>query len=100
MGIEMFYTFSSKLSSLTVQAHAISLSSYKEDINGQSEQHKLIKGDFKGINFPVIFEQQYGKKFEDILDTGWPGLFLRQERKRNKRLSWFFYNWSRWCYRL
>jgi len=75
MNIEKFYTFSSKLSSSTVQVHAASLSS-KEDNNGLFDQHRLIQGVYDDISFPVIFKQEYGKKLEDILDTGWAGLFL------------------------
>lgn len=75
MNIDKFYTFSSKLTSSTVQAHAISLSN-KEDNNGLFDQHRLIEGIFDDISFPVIFKQEYGKKLQDILDTGWPGLYL------------------------
>jgi hypothetical protein len=75
MSIEKFYTFSSKLSSSTVQAHAINLSE-KEDGNNLFDQHRLIQGIYDDISFPVTFKQEYGKKLEDILDTGWAGLFL------------------------
>lgn len=81
MSIEKFYTFSSKLSSSTVQAHAISLNG-KEDNTGLFDQHRLIQGVYDGISFPVIFKQEYGKKLEDVLDTGWPSLFLISDKMK------------------
>ncbi|MDR0604221.1 MAG: hypothetical protein LBG80_07980 [Bacteroidales bacterium] len=75
MNIEKYYTFSSKLSSTTVQAHALGLSS-KEDDTGLFDQHRLIQGVYDGISFPVVFKQEYGKKLEDVLDTGWVNLYL------------------------
>ena len=81
MSIEKFYTFSSKLSSSTVQAHAISLSD-KEDNARLFDQHRLIQGVYEGISFPVIFKQEYGKKLEDVLDTGWPSLFLISDKMK------------------
>lgn len=81
MGIEKFYTFSSKLSSSTIQAHVISLSD-KEDSSGLFDQHRLIQGEYDGISFPVIFKQEYGKKLEDVLDTGWPSLFLISDKMK------------------
>ena len=76
-----FYLLSSRLSSATVQAHAIGLSqaSGKEI----SDEFRLIMGDYSGISFPVKFEQAYGKKLEDVLDTGWPYLYLISERMRD-----------------
>ncbi|MDQ0109558.1 hypothetical protein J2T02_004702 [Chitinophaga terrae (ex Kim and Jung 2007)] len=81
MSIEKFYTFSSKLSSSTVQAHPISLSD-KEDNAGLFDQHRLIQGVYDGIFFPVTFKQEYGKKLEDVLDTGWPSLFLISDKMK------------------
>jgi hypothetical protein len=75
MSIKNFYTFSSKLSSSTVQAHAINLSD-KEDNTGLFDQHRLVQGVYDSISFPVIFKQEYGKKLADVLDTGWVSLFL------------------------
>lgn len=79
MTIENFYIISSRLSSSTVQVHAISLSG-RQDKHGLFDQHKLVLGEYNGIAFPVIFRQEYGKKWEDIIDTGWVGLFLISER--------------------
>ena len=70
---EVFFDFCSKLSSSTVLAPPIEL---------QIDDLKLIRGDYRGINFPVIFKQKEGKKFCDILDTGYPSLYLISERMK------------------
>lgn len=85
-----FFDFGSKLVSSTVQAHPIGL---KDDENGKGSHLKLIKGDYKGIVFPVIFKQEYGKKLTDILDTGHASLFLISDRMKtileeNKLTGW------------
>lgn len=92
MKIKDFYTFSSNLSSATVQAHPIYLSK-KENVNGLYDQHKLIMGEYRSITFPVVFKQEYGKKLEDVLDTGWPGLFLISDHlkfvlEKNNTTGW------------
>jgi hypothetical protein len=67
-----FYEMGSKLSSSTLQVHSINLGRR----NNLDDEFRLIEGDFNGIKFPVIFKQASGKKIEDILDTGWPSLYL------------------------
>ena len=71
---------SSKLSSTTVQVHSDDLG--KRDIDGLFEEHKLILGNYADISFPIKFRQVYGKKLQDILDTGWPSLFLISEKMK------------------
>lgn len=75
MSKEKFYTFSSKLSSSTIQAQPINLNDIV-DSSGLSDPHRLIQGLYGGIQLPVIFKKKYGRKLEDVLDTGWSGLFL------------------------
>lgn len=70
-----FYRLSSKLSSSTIQVHSIGLNKVKFP-NNLAAEWNLIQGSYTGIHFPVIFKQEYGKKLEDVLDTGWAGLFL------------------------
>lgn len=79
MEINDFYDFSNKPTSSTVQAHPIGL---KDDNNGKSSHFKLIKGDYKGIDFPVVFKQEYGKIFNDILGTGHAGFYLISNRMK------------------
>jgi hypothetical protein len=76
MDIKDFFDFSSKYVSSTFQAAAIGLRIDKD----VDEHWNLIKGEYTGINFPVIFKQEEGKKLTDILDTGWAGFFLISNR--------------------
>jgi hypothetical protein len=56
----------------------------------------LIEGNYKDIDFPINFKQQDGKKLCDILDTGYPSLFLISDRMQaildeNKLTGWKVY---------
>src|ERR1700722_20078064 len=73
METKNFFDFMSQPASTTVQAHPT-------DLN--IDCLKLIKGNYQGIDFPVFFKQEYGNKLYDILDTGFPGLFIISERMR------------------
>ena len=79
MDIKDFFSFGSKPLSSTIQASAVGL---KADENGVSDYWNLIKGKYAGIDFPVIFKQEYGKKLTDILNTGWPNLYLISDRMK------------------
>jgi len=72
-----FFDFRSRLLSSTVQAYAVGL---EKDENGMNNHWNLIKGIYKGIDFPITFKQEYGKNLADILDTGWPSLYLISDR--------------------
>ena len=90
----VFFEFCSKLSSSTVQAHGQDLKVIDEA--GIDEIGMLIKGDYNGIHFPVLFKQQYGSKFTDILGAGWPSLYLISDRMKkileeNKLTGWKSY---------
>lgn len=85
MNIKEFYTLRSKLSSSTVQAHPIGLKEFHPiDPNKKYlyDELKLILGDYSDISFPIIFKQEYGKKLQDILDTGWASLFLISDKMK------------------
>ena len=77
MEIKDFFTFGSKLVSSTFQASPVGLG---HSPDGMPEARNLIKGKYEGINFPVVFKQEYGKKLTDILDTGWHCLFLISDK--------------------
>jgi hypothetical protein len=79
MDIEKFYILSSKLSSSTFQVHATGFDR-KLDDNDLAVQWCLILGDYSQISLPVIFKHKYGKKLEDMLDTGWPSLYLISDK--------------------
>lgn len=72
-----FFSFSGKYAQSQVQVPAIGL---KVD-----EEWNLIKGKYESISFPVIFKQSRnsGEKFPDILNTGWPSLYLISEKTKS-----------------
>jgi hypothetical protein len=71
MNLPNFFSFSSKLASSTFPAHLA---------DSKIDHHKLIKGDYTEIDFPVIFKQKHGDKLLDLLDTGCVGLFLISDK--------------------
>ncbi len=84
MNVKDFFDFSSKPASSTVQAHLV---------DPNIDHLKLIKGDYKGVEFPVVFKQEYGSKLNDILDTGHAGFLLISDKMRsileeNKLTGW------------
>jgi hypothetical protein len=76
MEMKDFFEFDSKLVSSTVQAHSVGL---KDDLH---DRWKLVKGDYRNIDFPITFKQDSGNKLCDILDTGWASLYLISERMK------------------
>lgn len=73
MEMRNFFDFMSELRSSTVQVSPID----------RIDALKLIKGNYEGISFPINFKQEYGKKFCDMLDTGFAGFYIISERMRN-----------------
>lgn len=86
-----FFSFGSKLASTNVQVSAIDLGT---DENGISDHSKLIKGQFDGISFPVVFKQKRKGKFNDILDTGWVNLFLISEKAKKLLENYKLTGWK------
>ena len=85
MTIKEFFSFDSKLVLSTVQVHAIGLKDFSPidpDKTYPYNQNRLIRGDYIGIIFPVLFKQESGKKLQDILDTGWPSLYLISDKMK------------------
>lgn len=80
--MEEFYLFGSKLVSTTFHASPQGLNIKGENVRND---HKLIKGDYSGIDFPIIFQQgSYGgSKLYDILDTGFARLYLISDNMKN-----------------
>jgi len=67
--------------SSTVQVHSVGLETVSTKDDLASEWH-LILGNYSGFSFPIVFKQKYGKKLEDILDTGWPSLYIISDKMR------------------
>jgi predicted aspartyl protease len=85
MSIKDFYSFGSKLVSSTVQVHAVGLKEFfpvDPDKTYPYDENKLIRGDYTGISFPVVFKQQDGDKLQDVLDTGWSSLYLISDKMK------------------
>ena len=90
MEIKDFSRFYSDHKSSTFQASAINIGCNK---NGTDDEDNLLRGEYEGINFPVVFKQERGKKLVDILGTGWPNLYLISDRMKdvleeNKLTGW------------
>jgi hypothetical protein len=80
MDIKNFFSFGSKFVSSTIQTHIVDLHKLKNVPAKYSIQDKLMKGEYNDINFPVVFKQKYGKKVQDILDTGTVSLCLISDK--------------------
>lgn len=78
-----FFDFHSKFLSSTVTAYSIGLKTVLDPsgkILLESDDDKLTLGDYKGIDFPVVFKQEKGKKWDDILNTGYVSLYLISDK--------------------
>ncbi|MCL2435394.1 MAG: hypothetical protein FWD09_04560 [Lentimicrobiaceae bacterium] len=85
MDIREFYNFGSKFVSSTFQAPPIGLKEFHPiDPNKRYlfDEHRLVRGDYSDISFPVICKQESGKKLQDILDTGWAALYLISDKMK------------------
>ena len=90
MEIKDFFRFRSDHRSSTFQGSAVNIGRNKD---GVSNRDNLILGKYEGINFPVGFKEERGKKLVDILGTGWPNLYLISDRMKlileeNKLTGW------------
>lgn len=86
-----FFSFRSKFVSSNVQANAMGL---KAEENQISDYSKLIEGRYDELIFPIIFKQQHGKIFTDILDTGWPSLYLISDKMKDILEENFLTGWK------
>jgi hypothetical protein len=70
-----FYKMTSLLSAKAFQAQIVQPQ--------KGIEVKLTRGDYSNLDFPIIFKQAHGVDMQDLIDTGWPNLFLISERMRN-----------------
>lgn len=96
MEINDFYSFGSKFSSSTFQAHPKYLNRINMNYPNYSDTKCLHQGIYEGMDFPVIFEQYSGSKFRDILDTGSANLNIisgkfKQVLEENNLTGWKTY---------
>jgi hypothetical protein len=73
MEMKDFYYFGSRYLSRSFQVNSVGLDEGEESLKAHKS---LIQAKYEGINFPVVFKQVSGKKFTDILNTGWTSLYL------------------------
>ncbi len=74
------YSFRSRFLTSSFQVEATELGL---DEQGIFHETNLLLSKYAGINFPVIFIQTSGKKFTDILATGWSSLFLISDKLKS-----------------
>ncbi len=86
-----FYYFGSRHLSNSFQVKALGLSEKEGNV---PDHHNLIKSKYEGINFPVVFVHVSGKKFTDILNTGWPGLYLISDNLKKILEEKHFTGWT------
>jgi len=99
MKISDFYSFGSKYVSSTIQVGIISSGDSAPIEIGVTpfDEIKLIKGEYDNFVFPLVFKQEYGKKYQDILDTGFAGLNIISDKlkallEENELTGWKTYN--------
>jgi len=61
--------------------HPLNLS-FERDENHLDAVIRLVIGKYDNIKFPVVFKQEYGKKLQDILDTGTASLYLISDKMK------------------
>lgn len=91
MEMKDFYYFDSRYLSSSFQVTAIGLG---QDDQGSSHHSNLIRSKYEGINFPVVFKQKSGKKFTDILATGWVNLLLISDKLKNLLIENHLSGWK------
>lgn len=94
---DMFFEFDSKIFSSFILACPVELTDEQLSVN---HQINLIKGDYDAFNFPINFMQNDGKKFTDILDTGWPSRYLISSRLKEILDNHYFTGWKSFPIRL
>lgn len=80
LDIKYFFCLGDKPVSSTVQAHPKGLNNKDDNGNRDPDINRLFWGDYSGITFPVVFKQEYGKKLNDMLGIGWPGIYLISDK--------------------
>ena len=76
--ISDFYKFGSRLVTRTVQVD-LDLP-YKKDNSLKDDWIWLLRGEYAEFDFPINAKKVSGQRFDDILDTGFPSLFLVSKR--------------------
>ncbi len=91
MEMKDFYYFGSRYLSSSFQVKSIGLDVEEESL---IDHENLKQSKYEGINFPVVFKHVAGKKFTDILNTGWPSFYLISDNLKNLLEKNFFTGWT------
>src|SRR4051812_35237191 len=75
---EIFFDFDSGNSMSIIYAPPI----VRDGHEGIKDVNNLIFGDYSDFCFPIIFKQKSGKKYADILHTGYARLYLISDRMK------------------
>jgi len=85
MDIKEFYKFGSKLLSSTMQVHMDRPKGFlpiAPDERRLMDEDRLMQGVYNDFIFPIVFKQEYGKKLQDMFDTGTASLYLISDKMK------------------
>lgn len=97
LSMKDFYTFHSKGYLTTVSVFPDLCEPLMGDAAFNFMNNKIIKGDWSGLEFPLVFHQiENGKKLRDVLDMRYVSAYLISDRmknilKKNKITGWKSY---------
>jgi hypothetical protein len=91
MEMKDFYYFGSRYLSSSLRVKSIGIDEGEESL---ADHDNLIQAKYEGIQFPVVFQQVSGKKFTDILNTGWPSFYLISDKFKNLLNEHHFTGWT------
>ena len=84
LSMKDFYTFNSKVYLTTVSVFPYLCEPLMGDAAFNFMNNKIIKGDWSGLEFPLIFHQiENGKKLRDVLDMRYVSAYLISDRMKN-----------------
>ena len=84
LSMKDFYTFNSKGYLTTVSVFPDLCEPLMGDAAFNFMNNKIIKGDWSGLEFPLVFHQiENGKKLRDVLDMRYVSAYLISDRMKN-----------------
>ena len=69
----------------------------RDGYDGIIDTSNLIYGNYSGFCFPIIFKQESGKKYADILHTGHANLYLISDRMKMALEVNHLTGWKSYC---
>ena len=68
------------------------IQAHPQNLPGSPE--RLFAGDYTGIDFPVVFKQEFGQKLADVIDTGTPYILLVSDKFMDVLIGSAFTGWK------